>query len=298
MKIVKSCGTTSQNTQRVATNGINAVVALGAPAEFFWTPFDVEIDSADLAEDKDTFDALVAAANGVYLGKNEVESTGTDREIFENNFFGLKVTTREATKTLQLSAPMCACTSSELEKMNGRAGRIFERTTLGYILGRVTDDGKIQGFPVSNMYKAINTVGTTDNPVSNTVFEIPYSDPRGDQKNPFQAPIPWNFSEIDQPYSVEAVISNFVDAGANITFDAALTKDCSAAVLTGAIKANLKISDANGADIDTFTVSEIGATGVYSFNVTTDESIVYLETNGITTIANDLYTMDEVKVNA
>lgn len=296
MKIVESCGNVSENTQRVATAGINAVVAVGAPEQFFWTPAGVSAPSATAAKDIDTFNAWVAANNGVYLGKHQAESTGTEREIFENNFFGLKVTTREATKTLQLSSPMCACTSAELEKMNGRSGLIWERTTLGYLLGRANDDGTVQGFPVSNMYKAINSVATADEPVSNTIFEIPYSDPRGDQKNPFQAAIEWEFSEIDQPFSVEAELSNFVDAGSNLTFDLALTKDCTSVALTGAVKANFKVTDANGAEITTFTVSE--TSGVYSFDVTTGESVVYVETAGITTISSSLYTMDKVKVSA
>lgn len=296
MKIVESCGNVSENSQRVATAGINSVVAVGAPEQFFWTPTGVTAPSATLAKDIDTFNTWVAENNGVYLGKHQAESTGTEREIFENNFFGLKVTTREATKTLQLSAPMCACTSAELEKMNGRSGLIWERTTLGYLLGRVNEDGTIQGFPVSNMYKAINSVATADEPVSNTIFEIPYSDPRGDQKNPFQAPIEWEFSEVDQPFSVEAKLSNFVDAASNLTFDLALTKDCSSVALTGAVKNNFKVTNANGTEIDTFTVSETD--GVYSFDVTTEESVVYVETSGITTIENSLYTMDRFKVSA
>ena len=296
MKIVESCGTVSENTARVATNGINAVVAVGAPEQFFWTPAGIAAPSLAAAKDIDTFNAWVAASEGVYLGKNQVESTGTEREIFENNFFGLKVTTREATKTLQLTAPMCACTSAELEKMNGRSGLIWERTTLGYLLGRVNDDGTIQGFPVSNMYKAINSVATADEPVSNTIFELPYSDPRGDQKNPFQAAIEWDFSEVDQPFSVEYVLSNFVDAGTNLTFDLALTKDCTTTPLLGAVKANFKITDANGAEITTFTVTE--TSGVYSFDVTTDESVVYVETAGIVTIGGSLYTMDRDKISA
>lgn len=296
MKIVESCGGVSENTSRVATNGINSVVALGAPAYFFWTPLGVTIPTSEAAKDIDSFNALVEAANGVYLGKHTVESTGAEREVYEDNFFGLKVTTTDATKILQLSSPMCACTSAELEKMNGRSGLIWEITTQGYLLGRVNDDGSVQGFPVANMYKAINSIASTDTPVANTVFEIPYSDPRGDQKYPFQVPVEWNFSEVDQPYSVEAKLSNFVDAGSSLTFDLALTKDCTTSPLTGAVTANFKVTDANGAEITTFTVSE--SSGVYSFDVTTGESVVYVETDGIVSISGSLYTMDEVKASA
>ncbi len=295
-KYVKSCGGVDENTSRVATNGIDTVVAIGAPAYFFWTPTGVSIASADLAYDIDTFNDLVKASNGVYLGKHKVESTGSDREVYEDTFFGIKATTTDATKTLQLSSPMCACTSAELEKMNGRSGLIWEITTTGYLLGRYNDDGTAQGFPVSNMYKAINTIATTDAPVSNTVFEIPYSDPRGDQESPFQIPVDWDFSDVDQPFSADPTLSNFVDAGSNLTFDLAINKDCSTTPLTGAVKANFKVSDANGADIDTFTVSEVS--GVYSFDVTTEESIVYVETDGIVEIESSLYTMDELKVSA
>lgn len=296
MKYVESCGGISENTSRVATNGINAVVSVGAPIYFFWTPRGVTIDNAEAAKDIDSFNALVLAGNGVFLGKHEAESTGAEREVFENTFFGLKVTTKDATKTLMLSAPMCACTSAELEKMNGRSGLIWEMTSAGFLLGRINDDGKVQGFPVSNMYKAINSVATIDSPVSNTVFELPYTDPRGDQKAPFQVPVIWNFSDVDQPFSVEAVVSSFIDSGSNLTFNVALTKDCTTAKLLGAVKANFKVTNANGTEITTFTVSE--AAGVYSFDVTTGESVVYLETAGIVVVSNSFYTMDEIKISA
>ncbi len=294
MKIIESCGGVSEDASRVATSGINSSISVGAPEYFFWTPSGVSIPNASAAKDIDTFNDLVKAANGVYLGRYEVESTGSEREVFENNFFGLKKTTTAATKTLQLTAPLCACTSAELEKMNGRSGRIFEMTGDGYLLGRANDDGSISGFPVSNMYKAINDIATTDTPVSNTRFEIPYSDPRGDQKNPAQLAVDWNFSEVDQPISVEAEISSASSNGTNLTFTADLTKDCSSAVLAGALKADFKVTDANGAEITTFTVTE--TSGSYAFDVTTDESVVWLETAGIVEISSSLYTMDEVKI--
>lgn len=297
MKYV-DCGTAGQNTQRVATKGVNNVFAKGAPSEFFWTPVGTEAPSIAAAQDKSTFDAWVAAANGVYLGKNEVESTGSERESYENAFFGLKVTITEATKTLQLSAPICPSTSAELEKMNGRSGLVWERSTLGYLCGRFSTSGKPQGYPVANIYKAINTIGTSSEPVENTVFEIPYSDPRGDQKNPFVAAITWAFSEIDQVNSVEAVLSNFADAGATLTFDLTCTVGGTGVVFTGATDANFSVSDANGADIATFTVSEAGATGVYSFVVTTGESVVDVQTDGITTVSSLLYNMDELRASA
>jgi hypothetical protein len=296
MKIVESCGGVSENTSRVATNGINSSVVVGAPEFFFWTPTNITMSSSTVAKDIDSFNALVLAGNGVYLGRHKVESTGSEREVFEDTFFGIKATTTAATKTLSLSAPLCACTSAELEKMNGRSGYIWEISTYGYLMGRVRNDGTIQGFPVSNMYKAINTIATTDAPVSNTVFELPYSDPRGDQESPYQVPVDWDFSDVDQPFSVESSLSNFVDAGSNLTFDLALTKDCTTTALTGATASSFSVSDANGADIATFTVSE--AAGVYSFDVTTGESIVYVETAGIIEISSSLYTMDEVKVSA
>lgn len=295
MKYVE-CGSGGENSQRVGTKGINDVFVKGAPSEFFWTPSGIEAPSFDAAKDKSTFDAWVAASNGVYLGKNTVESTGSEREVYEDTFFGVKVTTTEATKTLQLSAPNCPAVSAELEKMNGRSGLIWERTTLGYLCGRVNSDGKAQGYPVSNIYKAINTIGSTDEPVEYTVLEIPYSDPRGDQRSPFVASIDWYFSDIDQPNSVEAVLSNYVDAGSNITFDLDLTVGGTSVALEGALKANFKITDSNGSEITTFTVSE--TSGVYSFDVTTDESVVYVETAGITEVGGLLYSLDEVRISA
>jgi len=296
LKYVKSCGGVSEDTSRVATSGINTVVAEGAPAYFFWTPTGVELDSMEAPQDIDSFNDLVKESKGVFLGKHTVESTGSDREVYEDTFFGLKVTTTSATKTLQLTAPMCACTSAELEKMQGRSGLIWEITTLGFLKGRVNSNGKPQGFPVANMYKAINSIATTDTPVSNTILELPYSDPRGDQKAPYSVPVDWDFSEVDQPMSVEAVVSGYSTDGSNLLFDLDLTKDCSDAVLTGGVKASFSITDANGAEITDFTVSEVD--GKYSFNVVTGESTVNVETDGIVEIESSLYTMDEIKISA
>ncbi|QQO97046.1 structural protein [Cellulophaga phage Nekkels_1] len=295
-KFVESCGGVSENTSRVATNGIKARVALGAPAYFFYTPANVTISNPEAARDIDAFNTLIEAGNGISLGKFTVESTGSEREVYEDTFFGIKVTTTDATKTLQLTAPMCSCVSAEFEKLNGRSGYIWEITTAGYLLGRMNDDGSVQGFPVSNMYKAINSIASTDTPVSNTILEIPYTDPRGDQKSPFQIPVDWNFEDCDLPFSVEAEAANFIDAGTSLTFDLSLFQDCTTTPLTGAVKADFKVTDANGAEITTFTVSE--SSGVYSFDVTTDESVVYVETNGFVRISGSLFTMDEFKVSA
>lgn len=293
MKIVEACGSAAANTQRIAVNGINDPVVIGAPEYFFVTPLGVQAPNRDAAVNIDTFNNWVLSNGGVYLGRHEVESAGTDKTVFESAFHNLRAKTANATKVLRLSAPLCPCTSAELEKIDGRNWLVWELSSTGVLRGTVNTDWSIQGFSCY-IEKNLNTIGTTDSPVENTVIEITYSNPRKDQTNPFAVPVNWTMDEIDQAFGLAATISNGASNGTNTTFDLTITKDCTSEALNGAVVANFKVQDANGADIATFTVNETA--GVYSFDVTTAESTVYVETDGIVQIANVLYNMDLLTV--
>ena len=292
-KIVLSCGTSDGNSQRVGTNGINDKVTIGAPEHFFYTPAGVSAPNQAAATNIDTFNNWVLSNGGVYLGKHEVTSQGAEKGIYENTFHNVRARTTQATKVLQLSAPLCPCTSAELEKMDGRNGLVWELTSTGVLRGRVQNDSTITGYSVY-IEKNLNTIGTTEEPVENTIIEVIYKDPKGDQTNPFAVPVTWSFEDIDQPFGLAATISNGASNGSNTTFDLAITKDCSSEALNGAVQANFKVTDANGTEITTFTVVE--AAGVYSFDVTTGESTVYVESNGIIQVSNLLYNMDQLTV--
>jgi hypothetical protein len=278
----------------VATKGINESPTVGRVNEAFWASSDFKFTSIAAAKDQGNWDAAVASGNIIYLGEVEASDASAEREIFENKNLGIKYTTESATRVYNFISQNCACTHAELSKMSGRAGRLFVRTKLNYVIGRLTDAKEVIGQPIGELYVGYKQLVGSDNP-GYTPMEVTYSDPQGDDQNPCEFKTDWAFSEADQVDRAEGVASAVSTSGTVLSFSLALTKGCTDIALTGSVTANYKVVDANGANIATFTATDTA--GTVAFSVTTAETLVYVSLDGIQTINTLLYIMDNVKAS-
>ena len=296
MKYTDACGDSSANTNVVATGGIDKKGITGAYRELAWISDDSEFSSVTALKDQANWDAFVLSGDLIPLGKGKFEDISTEAAFFEDNALDIKEETTAATKSIRFTSAICSCSHAELKKMNGKTGRLVIRTSKGFVIGRMQDDGAVKGRALSNIYVGNRSVPTDDTPVEYTIVDFIFSDNEGDEKNPAEVKVDFLFSEVDHVFSAEGVASNVSSNGSTLTVDITVNKDCSGTdKLSGWLQANCKAVDEDGNELTVASFSE--SSGVYTIGITTALTLAYVSFDAITEISNIAYYMDQVRVS-
>lgn len=295
-KYTEACSP-STDTLRVAHNAGGSNGQAGIVEELIWTTEDFRIDSVTAAKDIDTINEGIAIGKVIVIGKVKPESLNTDATFAEDAELNEKELDTEATRSTGYQSKNCACTHAELLRMNGVNGRLIERTKKGFLKLRYDDEGKLMGMLTSEFYVGLKTTPVSGTPIAYTPFTATFSDGEGDDKAPAEVKVDWSYKDLDAVERAEGVIDTVASNGSSLTFNLTLTQGCSDAVISGAVKDNFTVSDIDGTDISTFTVSETGSTGVYAVDVTTDKTVVYIDIDSVQEISNVLYLSDTFKAS-
>jgi hypothetical protein len=268
----------------------------GAAQELFWSPEDFAFDNKVDAITKSVWDAAVLAGNLYYIGVvEEFDSNDTEPTYYESVNGNIRLKTAEAKRVRQYRLVECSCTHANLLSFDGQNGRLHIRTSKSYYVARIEDDGKVKGLKTSQFDVGLLTAATSDTP-SFTPIDVTFETPVQDDLNVFEDKIDFAFSEVDQIENAELSLSGAVATdGSNLTFDVKAEKGCSGVALTGAVKADFTVKDANGTEISTFTVTETA--GTYSFDVTTAETTVFIEIATPKLIEATIYVSEEIKAS-
>lgn len=298
MGYTEACASAAANTNIVATGGIDTKGITGYYKRVFWVAAGSSFASVTAMKDKANWDALVAAGNAIYLGQIKTEDQSAEATFFEDNALGIREKQTEATKVVRAVMAICACSHAELKKMEGKEGTIFFETSKNFGIGRLQEDGSIKGRAVSSIVVGQRSVPTTEQPVEYTTIDFTFSDNDGDEKNPAEVKLGFLFSEVDQVFPVDGVVSSVSSNGTTLSFTLKLTKDCSTDVLGGVVVGDLKAVDEDGNVLTVATATESPA-GTYAVGITTALTLAYVSFNGIRDVASGgvLYYMDTVTVS-
>ena len=295
MAYTEACGTQDAALKNVATGGIGTkATGLGYFKELFYAKEDFSFAGTTAIKDQSNWDAGVASGDLIYLGSGKFEDQSVEQTFFEDTDLAIKIKQTERVEAFRFILAICACSISELTKMEGSTGRLFIRTSNGYVIGKQIEGGAIKGRAFDD-FTISTTIPVNASPVRLTNLDITMSDYKGDLRGAFEAKIDFGFNDVDQVYAIEQNIGTVASNGTNLTFNTTLTQGCSDDVVSGAVKADFNVSDVNGTPITTFTAVESGATGVYAIDVTTALTTVYIEINGIREIGSVLYLSESFK---
>lgn len=137
----------SANTSIVATGGLDKEGLVGPPRGLFWTTAAFSFSSNTAAKDIASVNAGIAAGTVIPIGNGKYSDQSTDATFFEDAPLNIRVKQTDKITVYQVDLAVNACTKAELQKMEGKAGRIFIITDKSYLLGRKNDDGTVQGRP-------------------------------------------------------------------------------------------------------------------------------------------------------
>lgn len=266
----------------------------GAEQELFWSPSDFSFASKSDATSKTAWDAAVLAGNLYYIGViEEFDSNDTEPTYYESVNGNIRLKTAEAKRIRQYRLVECSCTHAALTSFDAQNGRLFMRTTKSYLKGRIDSDGSVMGLKTSQFDVGLLTAATSDTP-SFTPIDVTFETPVQDDINVFEDKIDFAFSEVDQIENAElSIVGAVTSNGSNLTFDVKAEKGCSGVALTGATQANFTVKDANGSTIGTVAVVETA--GTYAFDVTTAETVVYVEISTPQLIGATIYVSEEIE---
>lgn len=298
MGYTEACASAAANTNIVATGGIDTKGITGAYKYLFWADDSFSFASVTAMKDIANWNTGVAAGNLIYLGKGKFEDQSAEATFFEDNALDIREEQTAATKVIRFTSAICACSHAEMKKMNGKQGRLFVLTAKGFGIGRLQSDGSIKGRALSSIYVGSRTVPTNDQPVEYTVADFTFSDNDGDEKNPAEVSLGFLFSEVDQVFPVDGVVSSVSSNGTTLSFTLKLTKDCSTDVLEDVVAGDLKAVDEDGNVLTVATAVESPA-GTYAVGITTALTLAYISFDGIVDVnsAGVLYYLDTLTVS-
>ncbi|MBO0323463.1 hypothetical protein J0X14_14235 [Muricauda sp. CAU 1633] len=269
----------------------------GAEQELFWSPNDFSFADKDSATTLADWNTAVAAGNLYYIGViEEFDSNDTEPTYYESPNGNLRLKTANAKRVRQYRLVECACTHAALLSFDAQNGRLFMRTSKGYLKARLEDDGTVRGFKTTQFDVGLRTAATADAP-GFTPIDVTFETPFDDDKDIFEDSIDFEFSQVDQIYNAEFAISSVASDGSNLTFTLTATKDCTNVALSGLTTSHLIFKDANGAELATVSMPETGSTGVYSVDITTAETVAYAEIYGVQTVSSINYVSDQYKAS-
>lgn len=270
----------------------------GAEKELFWSTDDFEFSDKSVAVNEDNWNTGVENGKLHYIGVlEEFDSNDAEATFYESTNGDYRAKTAEAKRIRQYRLIECSCTHAALLSFDGQNGRLFIRTSRGYLKARIEKDGKVRGFKTSQFDVGLLTASTNETP-SFTPIDVTYATPIDDDKDVFEDKIDFEFSQIDQVENAKLVGSSASSDGSNFTFTITATKGCSSAVLTGAVRADFAFENVNGTVLATATVTETGTTGVYAVDITTDETTIVFSIDGTKKIASTNYVSEDESITA
>ncbi len=297
-KYTEACAGASANTNILATGGIDKKGITGAYKHVFWAADSFEFASVVAAKDIANFNAAVQAGNLIYLGMGQFEDQSSEAQFFENQALNIREEQVAASKVLRMISAVCACSHAELKKLEGKEGRLFIQTSKNFLIGRLTDDGKVIGRALSSIIVNNRTVPTNDTPVEYTQIDFTFADNDGDELNPAEVLLDFIFSEVDQVYPGDGVSSGTSTNGATLSTTITITEDCSTDPLIDAVLADFKAEDEDGNALTIASVTENPAdSGQYDIDITTALTKAYVSFDGIRSINSELKYVGPVLVS-
>ena len=296
MGYTESISAASAN-QVIATGGIDEQGLIGAYSEAFYFPDSFEFSSVAFAKDIDNWSDAVQNSGAIYLGRCKFENNSEEAQFFTDAPLNINEETSAATKVLRAIQQTNSITHAELKKLDGRSGSVAFLTSKGFVVARFQDDGAPKGRPAS-FSVASREVPTTEQPTRYTIIDINLTDNDGDENNPCEFKVDWLFKEVEQVNPVGVTVQNESSNGSTLTAELTLTKAGTVSPLTGAVAADFSAIDEDGQALTIDSVSESGATGVYTINLTTALTTAIVSFNGIRDVANagTLYYMNQVTI--
>lgn len=275
------------NDSIVATGGLDKQGLTGAYRGLVWTKEGFSFPSITAAKDIDTWNTAIAAGNIIPIGDGEFTDQSTDATFYERAALNIRIKQTNKIKALQFEYAVNACTRAELEKMEGKSGRVFTISENSILEGVYNDDGTVQGKPLSSI-DVDDVEPTEDAPVKTTTVTMTFSDPKGDIRNPFQSSIDFGVQDLDQVFSVAPTVANEASNGSALSADITLVDALGNTALTGAVLADFSAEDEDGNALTIASVTETGSTGVYAISITTALTKAYVSFNGIRSIGGVL----------
>ena len=283
------------NDSIVASGGLDKQGLTGAYRGLAWTKEGFSFASKTAAKDIDTWNTAIAAGNIIPIGNGEFTDQSTDATFYERAALNIRIKQTNKIKALQFEYAVNACTRAELEKMEGKSGRVFTISENGILEGIINDDGTVQGKPLSSI-DVDDVEPTEDAPVKTTTVTMTFSNPKGDVRNPFQSTIDFDVEDLDQVFSVAPTVANESTNGSTLTAEFTLVDALGNTVLTGAVAADFYAEDEDGNELTVASAPETGSTGVYTVNVTTALTKAYISFDGIRSIGSVLYYLEQTLV--
>lgn len=285
----------AEESGRLKGTGRKGNSQAGAVTEIFWATSDQKFASKDAATDIDNWNSEVEAGKLHYIGKiAEMDSNDAEATFYESAIGNLRLKTAESKRIRQYRLVECACTHAALLSFDGQNGRLYLRTDRAFVKATIDRDGIVKGFKTSQFDVGMLVEATPETPAF-TPIDVTFENAKNDDINVFEDTIDFTFDEVDQVFNAEFIENTVASNGTNLTFNLVGKKGCSDVPLIGAVTSDFKVTDSNGSQITTFTVSETA--GTYAFDVTTAETVVYVDINGVKRIAGTLYLSDEIKVS-
>ncbi|WP_431129756.1 hypothetical protein [Flagellimonas flava] len=283
---------------RLKGTGRSGKSQAGADQELFWSPNTFSFSNKTDAVSQAAWNTAVAAGNLYYIGViEEFDSNDTEPTFYESANGNLRLQTANAKRVRQYRLVECACTHAALLSFDGQNGRLFVRTSNGYLRARIESDGTVRGFKTTQFDVGLKTAATTETPAF-TPIDVTYETPVDDDKDIFEDSIDFEFSQVDQIFNAEFAISSVASNGSNLTFTLTATKDCSDAPLSGLTTSHVRFLDANGAAFGgAITMPETGSTGVYSVDITTAETVADVDIDGVQQVSSINYVSEQVRAS-
>ena len=269
---------------------------VGVLKKLLWTKSSL-VATRDEAKSQAYWNTQIAAGNAVYVGEiEEFVANNTAATFYESPNGNIRKLDVAEKRIEQYRLIECACTAAQIQKMNGQNGRLFFETEDGYIVGKSTLDGQVQGQQTSQFEVGLATRPVTGTPVSYLPIDVTYASPKDDDANPFDAQIDWAFESLDEVNAMEFTITTAAAATAtNFTFSLNIGRGCKELALAGVALADLKFVDPSG-NVLTGTVTANGDN--YDIDLTTTSALasVKVSSDGIRTINSTLYAGNEFTV--
>jgi hypothetical protein len=282
----------AEEAGKLKGTGRSGKAQAGAEQELFWSPNAFSFASASAAVDQLNWDAAVAAGNLYYIGViEEFDASDSEATFYESANGNLRLKTAEAKRIRQYRLVECSCTHAALLSFDGNNGRLFMRTSRGYLKARM-DGVTVQGFKTNQFDVGLLTAATTDSP-SFTPIDVTFATPIDDDKDVFEDKIDFEFSQVDQVFNAELSASGVSSNGTALTFTLRVEKDCSGVALTGITEVMLAVTDVNGNAL-VKTVTPNGSN--YDVSVTTALTGVEVSIDAIQLVGGILYASDVINV--
>lgn len=283
------------NDSIVASGGIDKKGLHGAYRGLIWTKESFSFPGNVTAKDIDQHNSAVQAGSLVPLGKGKFTDNSTDATFFEDAPLGIRIKQTDKIFALQFAIAVNACTEAEIQKMEGKTGRVFLVTDKSILIGRKNDDGTVQGMELSSI-DIDRQEPTDDTPVAYALITMTFKNRVSDLKNPFQGLIDWDVDDIDQVFAVAPTVSNESSNGSVLSVDIALVDALANTEITGAAQADFKAEDVDGNALSIASVSVSG--NVVTVNITTALTTAYVSFDGIRSINSILYYLSKTLISA